>query len=65
MTPIFLVERGDCTFVTKVRNIQKAGGSLAVIIDDLNEDVDNVIMSDDGTGTGIRIPAMIIGRKDG
>lgn len=22
-------------------------------------------MSDDGTGTGIRIPAMLIGKKDG
>jgi len=51
--------------VTKVRNIEKAGGSLAVIIDDENEDVKHVIMSDDGTGTGIRIPAMIIGKKDG
>ena len=51
--------------MTKVRNIEKAGGSLAVIIDDENEDVKHVIMSDDGTGTGIRIPAMIIGKKDG
>ena len=34
LTPIFLVDRGECTFVTKVRNIEKAGGSLAVIIDD-------------------------------
>lgn len=24
-----------------------------------------VIMSDDGTGTGIRIPAMLIGKKEG
>ncbi len=65
MTPIFLVDRGRCTFVTKVRNIQKAGGSLAVIIDDTTEDVSKIIMSDDGTGTGIRIPAMLIGKKDG
>jgi hypothetical protein len=65
LTPIFLVDRGECTFVTKVRNIEKAGGSLAVIIDDQNEDIKHVIMSDDGTGTGIRIPAMIIGKKDG
>lgn len=60
-----MVDRGHCTFVTKVRNIEKAGGSLAVIIDDQQEDIQKVIMSDDGTGTGIRIPAMIIGRKDG
>jgi extracellular elastinolytic metalloproteinase len=60
-----LVDRGTCSFVTKVRNIEKAGGSLAVIIDNTNEDVKNVIMSDDGTGTGIRIPAMLIGKKEG
>jgi hypothetical protein len=59
------VDRGGCPFVTKVRNIERAGGSLAVVIDDTTEDVTNVIMSDDGTGTGIRIPAMLIGRKDG
>jgi len=59
------VDRGHCTFVTKVRNVERAGGSLAVIIDDTFEDVDKVIMSDDGTGTGIRIPAMLIGKKEG
>jgi hypothetical protein len=36
-----------------------------VIIDDSNEEISKVIMSDDGTGTGIRIPAMLIGKKDG
>jgi hypothetical protein len=59
------VDRGTCSFVTKVRNIEKAGGSLAVIIDNQVEDIKNVIMSDDGTGTGIRIPAMLIGKKEG
>jgi len=66
LTPIVLVDRGGCSFVTKVRNIEKAGGSLAVIIDDkVNENAKNVIMSDDGTGAGIRIPSMIIGYEDG
>lgn len=59
------MDRGHCTFVTKVRNVERAGGSLAVIIDDSFEDINKVIMSDDGTGTGIRIPAMLIGRKEG
>lgn len=46
--------------------MEKAGASLAVIIDDNDrEDIKNVIMSDDGTGTGIRIPSMIIGSRDG
>lgn len=51
--------------MTKVRNIEKAGGSLAVIIDDSNYDVRDIIMSDDGTGAGIRIPSMLISKKDG
>jgi len=59
------VDRGDCSFVTKVRNIEKAGGSLAVIIDDSNNDIRDIIMSDDGTGAGIRIPSMLISKKDG
>jgi len=61
-----LVDRGNCHFVTKVRNVEKAGGSLAVIIDDSGTmDIKKIIMSDDGTGTGIRIPAMIISKQDG
>jgi len=60
-----LVERGECSFVTKVRNIEKAGGSLAVIIDNSGYDVKDIIMSDDGTGAGIRIPSMLISERDG
>ena len=45
--------------------MERAGGSLAVIIDDGNSDIANVVMSDDGTGTGILIPSMLISRKDG
>jgi hypothetical protein len=49
-----------------VRNIEKAGGSLAVIIDDTGAlDIKQIVMSDDGTGTGIRIPSMLISKKDG
>jgi len=35
------------------------------VIDDKAEDVQYVIMSDDGTGSGIRIPSMLIGKEDG
>ena len=45
--------------------MQNAGISLAVIIDDSEEDVSGIIMSDDGTGQGIMIPALLIGKKDG
>jgi hypothetical protein len=66
LTPIYLVYRGSCTFVQKTRNILNARGALAVIIDNKpREDVSNVIMSDDSTGMGISIPAMLISNEDG
>ena len=50
-TPIFIVDRGHCTFVHKVRNIQKAGGSLAIVVNSEDRtDVSEIVMSDDGSG---------------
>ena len=60
-----MVERGDCTFVTKSRNIAHAGASLAIVIDDKAEVVQDILMSDDGTGAGLNIPSMMIGKKHG
>lgn len=34
-TKILLVDRGECTFVTKVRNAERAGASLVVVIDNV------------------------------
>jgi hypothetical protein len=51
-----MVDSGNCSYVTQVRNIEKMGGALAI---------SNVILSDDGTGAGIRIPAMMIDKYDG
>ena len=64
-TKIVIARRGECTFVNKVRNAERAGASLLVVVDSRVENVTNVIMGDDGTGTGIRIPAMLIGKTDG
>jgi hypothetical protein len=64
-TPIFLVDRGNCTFVKKVRNIEHAGGRLGIVMDNQQEDISYVIMSDDGTGMGIMIPSLLIGKGDG
>ena len=36
-----------------------------MIIDTSTDDVSNVVLSDDGTGVGINIPAMVVGKKDG
>lgn len=45
--------------------MENIGAAVAIIIDDSDEDIENIIMSDDGTGGGLRIPAMLIGRTDG
>lgn len=65
ITPFYLVERGGCSFVKKVRNLEAIGVAVVIVVDETEEDVDNVIMSDDGTGGGIRIPSMLIGKTDG
>lgn len=64
-SPIYLVHRGDCTFVTKVRNVEKAGGHVALIIDNTDENVETVVMADDGRGREITIPGVLISKKDG
>jgi hypothetical protein len=65
-SPIVLIQRGGCPFTQKVRNVEHAGGRLAIVIDDKdNEDPENIIMVDDGSGNGIRIPAILIGKTDG
>jgi hypothetical protein len=65
MTPFMLADRGDCTFVTKVRNMEEAGAAVGIVVDNSNEPIDKVIMSDDGAGAGIRIPSMLISKSDG
>ena len=60
VTPFFLVKRGGCSFVKKVRNLENIGVAVVIVIDDSEEDIHKVVMSDDGTGGGIRIPSMII-----
>jgi hypothetical protein len=41
------------------------GGALAIIIDPMEEDISEIILSDDGTGAGIMIPAIMINKYDG
>ena len=65
LTPFYVAKRGECSFVQKVRNMENNGVAVGIVIDDFAESVDNVVMSDDGTGGGIRIPSMLISRSDG
>ena len=35
------------------------------MVDNTDEDIENIVMSDDGAGAGINIPSMLISKKDG
>jgi len=65
MSPFYLALRGECSFVQKVRNMENIGVAVGIVIDEYAEDITNILMSDDGTGGGIRIPSMLISRTDG
>ena len=58
--PVILLDRGDCTFVTKVRNVEKVGANVALIGDSKMEDSNIFIMSDDGSGHSINIPSFLL-----
>jgi hypothetical protein len=65
-TPFMIARRGGgCSFVKKIRNMENIGISVGIIVDDTDEDIENVVMSDDGTGGGIRIPSMIVSNEEG
>lgn len=63
--PIVMVNRGNCKFIEKARNIQNAGGKVALIVNHNDADPTSVIMRDDGTGSDIMIPLVLISKKDG
>jgi extracellular elastinolytic metalloproteinase len=64
MVPIVLVDRGQCTFVTKARNLEKLGVKMSIVADSEEEKSENLIMADDGSGHTINIPTFIIRKKD-
>ena len=50
----------------KVREIEHAGGKLGLIVDEEdNETMDEIIMADDGTGSGVTIPSIMVNKKQG
>ena len=76
---ILMVDRGDCTFVQKVRNAQRSGAAGVVIADNVclcndaacmsdNPGVQcestEPIMADDGSGSDISIPAFLMFKTD-
>ena len=76
---LLMVDRGDCSFVQKVRNAQRSGAAGVIIADNtcLCKDSDCVsangedtcqtaepIMADDGSGADISIPSFLMFKKD-
>jgi hypothetical protein len=73
-----MMDRGDCTFVQKVRNAQHAGAAGVIIADNVclcgQEDCVMVpdqpceghepIMADDGSGSDISIPSFLLFKQD-
>jgi hypothetical protein len=59
-----LLERGHCSNPTKVRNVETFGSNMALIGDEREEDVTQIIMEDyDGSGYTLKIPAYMIERR--
>lgn len=77
---ILMIDRGDCTFVMKVRNAQKAGATAVIIADNTclcdagdactpdgkNEGCEQQepIMADDGSGADITVPSFLMFKQD-
>jgi minor extracellular serine protease Vpr len=60
---IALIDRGVCTFSTKIRNAQTAGAVGVLIVN--NVAGDPVGMAQDGTANQPTIPAAMLGKADG
>jgi len=61
-----LVDAGGCPVTSKVRNIERAGGQIAMIGDGFYDAIEDVYMEDvDGSGFSLTIPALLVGKKDG
>ncbi|VDO99687.1 unnamed protein product [Soboliphyme baturini] len=60
---VVVVERGDCTFLEKTQNVEKAGGIAAIVLDsDPYTSMTNssfFVMSADGNST-VRIPSVFL-----
>lgn len=68
---IFLVHRGNCTFVRKVTVAQDLGGNAVLFIDapdspwSRTQIQQSVILGDDGNGSSVRIPSVMMAKEDG
>lgn len=64
-SPILLLDRGTCAFVIKVRHAEDIGARLVLIVNDQDSDIESIIMTDNGLGGNLKIPAYLISKEDG
>ncbi|WP_299707616.1 T9SS-dependent M36 family metallopeptidase [uncultured Pontibacter sp.] len=60
---IALVDRGDCSFISKALNAQASGATGVIVVN--NIDGPAMSMGGDETGTAVLIPAIMISKADG
>jgi hypothetical protein len=63
--PIVMLDRGSCSFVTKTRNAQKIGARAVIVVNNNDDYIHDIYAIDDGTGSDINIPMMLISQADG
>ncbi|EGR29831.1 pa domain protein [Ichthyophthirius multifiliis] len=63
---IYLIQRGNCSFVTKAKNAELAGVGLLIIYDNYdNESEQDIILMDDHTGKHLVISTLFINKSNG
>ncbi|XP_052706925.1 PRADC1-like protein isoform X1 [Crassostrea angulata] len=63
---VVLIQRGDCSFVTKTINAENAGAVAVLITDnDAQNDEAQIQMVQDGTEREVQIPSLFLLGKDG
>ena len=64
-SPFIMIQQGNCSLFDKVSNAEQSGGHLAIIISDKDGPVEGIFLSEEGLGTDITIPALLISKSDG
>ena len=61
---IVLVERGNCPFAQKARDVAASGAAAVVVFDNEDEEYQHLLMADDNAGN-VNIPAVFVSYKTG
>ncbi|KAL4483545.1 hypothetical protein ABPG72_016826 [Tetrahymena utriculariae] len=65
---VYLIQRGECSFVNKSRNAQNSNGKVVIIFNDKqNEGVNDIILMDqfDHSGQGLMISTIFVAKQTG